>query len=111
MPSPAETQTYLSELEISRGLTLENLFSHNLKQLEAWHAQCEKRFLLYGGAAEGVRWKLLFNPIWFMAMCAPVAAVSADIGTGREATATRTFGFQLCHPVYVYCKPCADQHN
>lgn len=34
-------------------IALESLFSRNPRQIEAWNAQCEKRFLLYGGQAGG----------------------------------------------------------
>lgn len=34
-------------------LSIQHLFSQNKRQLEAWNAQCDKRFLLYGGAAGG----------------------------------------------------------
>jgi phage terminase large subunit len=80
MPSPAETQTYSSELAISQGLTLESLFSRNLKQLEAWLAQCSHRFLLYGGAASGgksffLRWWAVGYLIWLAEAGVPRAEV------------------------------------
>jgi phage terminase large subunit len=72
--------TISSGLETSGGLTLESLFSKNQKQLDAWNAQSEKRFLLYGGAAGGgksffLRWWAVGYLIWLYEQGIPCAQV------------------------------------
>ena len=76
----ASPSTISSESDHSRGLTLESLFSKNQKQLDAWNAQCEHRFLLYGGAAGGgksffLRWWAVGYLIWLFEQGIPLAHV------------------------------------
>ncbi len=76
----ATPSTISSESDRSQGLTLESLFSNNPKQLDAWTAQCEHRFLLYGGAAGGgksffLRWWAIGYLIWLFEQGIPRAHV------------------------------------
>lgn len=72
--------TISSASDHSQGLTLESLFSQNPKQIDAWNAQCEHRFLLYGGAAGGgksffLRWWAIGYLIWLAEQGIPRAQV------------------------------------
>ena len=81
MLAPAGIQTSSSGSEIYPGLTLASLFSRNSRQLAAWKAQCDKRFLLYGGAASGGKsFFLRWWAVGYLIMLAELGITRAHVG-------------------------------